>query len=47
MYVSQDLVEPVAPLIIPAMVSGEEGTKNYSFNTLPMEFIYDVNQCVH
>ena len=47
MYVSQDLVEPVALLIIPAMVSVEEGTKNYSFNALPMELIYDVNQCVH
>ena len=44
---SQQLVEPVASLVVQALVSKEKGAKHYTSNTLSMELIDDVNQRMH
>ena len=44
---SQQLVELVASLAVPALVSKEEGTKHFTSNTLSMELFDDVNQRMH
>ena len=49
-HVSQQLVEPVASLVVPAtvyMVSREQGDKRYTSNTLSMELYDAVNQHMH
>ena len=43
----QQLVEPVASLVVPILVSVEEGTIHYTSNALPMKLIDDVNQSMH
>ena len=43
----QQLVEPVASLVLQALVSTEKGAKHYTSNTLSMELFDDVNQCTH
>ena len=44
---SQQLVEPVASLVVQALVSKEKGANHYTSNTLSMELIEDVNQRIH
>ena len=46
-HVSQQLVESVASLVVPAMVSREQGDKHYTSNTLSKELFDDVNQRMH
>ena len=43
----QQLVEPVASLVLQALVSKEKGAKHYTSNILSMVLFDDVNQRMH
>ena len=43
-HVFQQLVEPVATLVVPAMVSREKGDQHYTSSTLSMELFDNVNR---